>query len=171
MKFLQSLRKKYRGARVLILGLGLYANGSGITAAKFFLRLGARVIVSDLEAKKQFTAQIARLQKFARHYRVQKNLVFRFGVHADKDVRWANVIVQNPGVPDNATPVILARKLKKEITNDMRLFFDLTDNPILAVTGTRGKSTTTALLYDMVKRQYSRARLGGNIGVSPLSFI
>ncbi len=169
-KLFTNLQNQYQGKKVLVVGLGTRTAGSGGAAVKFFLRLGASVRVYEPNAGFANSPLIKHLNAFARRWRTPKP-VFHFCVHAHDDVRWADLVVQNPGVADTDSTLVWARKLRKEITNDVALFFNATTNPILAITGTRGKSTTTALLFAMIKRQYRRARLGGNIGVSPLSFV
>ncbi len=157
-----------RRPRILIFGLGSYKNGSGIAAARFFLSQGADVRVTDLKNESELVAQVCELKKLA----TAGQLEFILGEHREEDITWANTIVQNPSIPDRSPYLVTARKLGKVITNDLAIFLaKAKSNPVLGVTGTRGKSTTASLLYEMVKKSYPRAHLGGNIGVSPLSFL
>jgi UDP-N-acetylmuramoylalanine--D-glutamate ligase len=151
---------------VLILGLGGYAEGSGVAAALFCLKRGAKkVIVTDLRPAAELRATVRQL---AGKPRVELVL----GGHRLKDVRAADLVVKNPGVPEHSAYVKLAKKLKKPITNDIGLFLDAKPaGPVVAVTGTRGKTTTTTLIYEMVRRQHPRTWLGGNVGRSPLLFV
>lgn len=153
--------------KVLIFGLGSYKEGSGIAAARFFLQQGARVRVTDKKTERELVHQVCALKKFAKPGRLR----FVLGRHRTSDIRWSELIVQNPGTPDDSPYLQLARQLKKNITNDAAIFLELTKSPVLGVTGTRGKSTTTALLFEMVKRKFHGVKLGGNIGVSPLTFL
>jgi UDP-N-acetylmuramoylalanine--D-glutamate ligase len=150
--------------RVLILGLGQYAKGSGISAALFYARQGAEVRVTDQKKEKDIAANVQRLKKF-------KNVSFVLGQHRLKDVQWADVIVRNPRVRPNSPEMLLATKLGKRMESDITLFLKRCKCPIVGVTGTRGKSTTTTLIAEMLKRSGKRVWIGGNILVSPLTFV
>lgn len=152
----------YRGLRVLILGLGLYPKGSGAAAARFFVRAGARVTVTDRKTRKELGVAVSRL----------RGLPIRWilGHHRVEDVRTADLIVRNPGVRSDAPEIKLARRLKIPVVSDVSIFFRLCPAPIVGVTGTRGKSTTTALLAEMLRGTERRVFVGGNIQVSPLTF-
>jgi len=94
------------------------------------------------------------------------------GGHKKEDFETADWVVRNPDVPPSSPFLTIARKRKIPIDNDITLFFRTygTDK-VVGVTGTRGKSTTTALTHAMIKNQYPGAELGGNIGQSPLFFL
>lgn len=123
---------------VCILGLG--AHGGGVGAARFFARLGVPVIVSDLKTRRELAPSIAQLKRF-------KNIQYVLGRHPFHEMQKAALIVKNPGVP-NTSPVIRhARMQGKPITNDGALFLELAPRErIIGVTGTKGKTTTTALI-------------------------
>ncbi|MFC1597940.1 UDP-N-acetylmuramoyl-L-alanine--D-glutamate ligase [Patescibacteria group bacterium] len=154
------------GKIVLILGLGGYEKGSGVSAALFCLEQGAKkVIVTDAK-------EAGELTKTLRQLKGKRRVELVLGKHRLSDVRRAQLVVKNPGVPENIPAVRLAKKMKKTITNDIGLF--LAHKPpgeVIAVTGTRGKSTTTSLIYEMLRQQYGNVFLGGNIGESPLQFV
>src|SRR3989344_3698851 len=84
-----------------------------------------------------------------------------------EDLDRYDLIVRSPGVHFD--------KLKKadasKITSQTKLFFDLCPCEIIGVTGTKGKGTTSSLIYEMLKKQGFDAYLGGNIGVPPLDFL
>lgn len=145
------------------MGLGLYEEGSGISAVRFLLSSGAKVTVTDLKTKEQLADQIKRLGSLA------KKIKFVLGEHREADFRLADMVVRNPGVPKNSKYLKIARDRGIPIESDISLFFQLIDRKrIIAVTGTRGKSTTTTLLYEIIKAADPRAILGGNITKSPL---
>ncbi len=153
-----------KGKRVLILGLGQYPKGSGISAAVFAARAGAHVMVTDKKTEQALGANVKRLRRF-------KSVRFHFGGHRLADVRWADLIIRHQRVREASPDLRLARRLGKRIESAESLFFQLCPCPIIGVTGTRGKSTTTTLVYEMLQASGRRAWLGGNILISPLSFL
>ncbi|MBU1348708.1 UDP-N-acetylmuramoyl-L-alanine--D-glutamate ligase [Patescibacteria group bacterium] len=149
---------------VLILGLGQFEKGSGISAARYFLRQGATVRVTDHKTAKDLGTNVKALKTF-------KRVRFILGKHRLEDVRWADVVVRNPRVRATSPEMKLAIKLGKRIESDVTLFMDRCPCLIVGITGTRGKSTTTALIGEMLTRSGKRTWVGGNILVSPLTFL
>lgn len=145
------------------MGLGSYKEGSGISAALFFAKKGADVLVTDLRKKEELSAQIKKLEKFS-------NVKYVLGEHRENDFKNCDIVVKNPSIPKNSKFLKLARKSKANILNDWTLFMEEKDNEMVAVTGTRGKSTTTTLINEFLRTKY-RTHLCGNIGVSPLAII
>lgn len=146
------------------MGLGLYENGSGIAATKFLLSAGAKITITDLKTKAQLADQIKRLGPTA------KKVKFVLGEHRKADFINADLVVRNPGVPKSSAFLALARKNKIPIETDITLFLPMVERKrVLAVTGTRGKSTTTSWLYEMIKTKDQNAVLAGNIIKSPLA--
>lgn len=144
---------------VLVYGLGSYPQGSGTAAALYFAKQGRPVIVTDQKPAKQLNQTTLRLLRRYRHVR------FTLGKHLASDLKRAGLIVRNPGVQ---------RDFNKPTTNDVAIFlaalkerFGPGGVRVIGVTGTRGKSTTTALIGHMLQTPF----VGGNIGVSPLTFL
>lgn len=154
----------WKGKKVLILGLGQYAKGSGISAAVFLAQQGAILRVTDQKTENDLKANVTRLKRF-------KNIKFILGKHRDEDIRWADVIVRNPRVRPSSKEMILASKLGKPIESDITLFLEKCPCTVIGVTGTRGKSTTSTLIFEMLRTSGKRVWLGGNILVSPLTFL
>ncbi|HWR00064.1 MAG TPA: Mur ligase family protein, partial [Candidatus Methylomirabilis sp.] len=154
----------WNGRRVLILGLGQYPKGSGVSAALLFARLGARVTVTDLKTRKELTANVKRLSRY-------KNVRFVLGRHRLEDVRRAEIVVANPRVRPSSKELALAQRLGVPVTSDVALFLERCPAPVIAVTGTRGKSTTSSLIASIMSGAGKTAWLGGNILVSPLTFL
>lgn len=149
------------------MGLGIMPQGSGFSAAKFFAEQGAQVLVTDMKTRAQLKDNVNKLKKY-------KNLKFVLGKHRKQDFKEADLLVRNPGIKPNSVYLKIARKNKIPITNDVGLFLDYLDNKakVIGVTGTRGKSTTTTLIYEILKKKYKqKVWLGGNIGKSPLNFV
>ncbi len=149
---------------VLILGLGQYPHGSGIEAAVFFAEQGASLIVTDLKSKEDLKDNVRRLSKY-------KNIQFVFGEHRLKDIAWADVVVPNPRVRPDSQVFQEAVRLGKRIESDISLFLEQCPAPVIGVTGTRGKSTTSTLIAEMLKADGRTVHLGGNILISPLAFL
>lgn len=144
---------------VLIFGLGSYAHGSGTAAALYFAKQKVPVIVTDQKTAKQLNPTSLQL---LRRY---KNVRFTLGKHLASDIQQAGFIVRNPAVK---------RDFHKPTTNDVGIFLhELKERfgpggvTVIGVTGTRGKSTTTALIGHILQTPF----VGGNIGVSPLTFL
>ncbi len=82
-----------------------------------------------------------------------------------------DLIVRSPGVKPSVIQNSINNKQKSKITSQTKLFFDLCPSKIIGVTGTKGKGTTSSLIYEMLKKQSFDAYLGGNIGVPPFEFL
>ncbi|OGD31385.1 UDP-N-acetylmuramoylalanine--D-glutamate ligase [Candidatus Azambacteria bacterium RIFCSPHIGHO2_02_FULL_52_12] len=157
------MTSEFKNKKVLIMGLGSYRDGSGISAALFFAHAGADVLVNDIGPATAFTAQIKRLKKY-------RNVRFLFGKHRKTDFQTADYIIKNPAVPKNHPMLGAARKSGVPIHNDWSIFLSLKDNPVIGVTGTRGKTTVATLLNEFLKEHYATL-LCGNMGLSPLAII
>ena len=149
-----------KGKSVLIMGLGVF--GGGVDSAKFAARLAKKIIVTDEADEKKLADSIKELQKF-------KNIEFHIAGHNIEDFIEADVIIVNPAV-DEANPYIEAAKSKnKPITSQMEIFFQLCPAKIVAITGSNGKSTTTALTAHLLGNiKNGKVWLSGNIGNRPL---
>lgn len=151
---------------VLILGLGQYAKGSGVSAALYFAKQGDDVCVTDLKTEKELAGNVKQLKKF-------KNVRFALGKHDLKDVRWADLIVRGPRVRKDSPEMKEAAKREIETTSDIALFLSRCPAPVVGITGTRGKSTTTMMTYEIAvaSKRWRKVWLGGNILNSPLNFL
>jgi UDP-N-acetylmuramoylalanine--D-glutamate ligase len=149
-----------KGKSVTVMGLGVF--GGGIDTAKFAARYAKKVIVTDKGNEKKLADSIKELQPF-------KNVEFHIGGHLIADFTDSDIIIVNPAV-DEANPYIDAAKEKnKFITSQMEIFFQLCPAKIVAITGSNGKSTTTALTAHLLKNlKTANIWLSGNIGNRPL---
>jgi len=139
------------------MGLGL--NGGGLASARFLAERGALVTVTDLKDEGALADSIAALAGLPIRYVL--------GRHEMADFESADLVVKNPAVrPDS--PYLLAAKA---VETDLSLFLRLTKAPIVAVTGSKGKSTVSSAVYRGLAAAGGRAFLGGNIAVSPLGFL
>lgn len=159
----QNTRKRnmFFGSRVLIMGLGLH--GGGVGTAKFFCRQKAKVLVTDLKTKEQLKESINKLKSFP--------IKYVLGKHQEKDFINSDLIIKNPDVPNSSPYLKIAKHHNIPVESDISLFFKLSKAFIIGVTGTKGKSTTASLIYELLKPKYKRVFLAGNIGISPLELL
>lgn len=141
-----------------ILGLGLF--GGGVGAARYFAERGARVIVSDLRDETALRESIHALRDLP--------ITYRLGAHAPEDFAGADLVIVNPAVPPGAPALELAHRSGAQLDTAVNLLLRLCPAPVAAVTGTHGKSTTVALLGEMMKAAGRRTWVGGNLGGSLL---
>ncbi len=167
-------QRDYRGVRVLVMGLGSF--GGGLGAVKFFVSRGAIVTVTDTRPAEKLVESLAELRASLGERDVA-TIEFKLGGHADEDFRRADLIVVNPGIRRDHACLQIARAAGVPLTSEMNLFWQWNRAPVIAVTGSNGKSTTTALTHSIlshhVQRENSGRRcwLGGNIGISLLPLV
>ena len=147
----------FKGQKVTIMGLGLH--GGGIASARFFAKAGAEVTVTDLGVPEKLQSSVDKLSDL--------NIHFVLGEHREIDFSSADMVIKNPAVPAGSPFLKLARRIETDIS----IFLQLTENRIIAVTGSKGKSTTVSAVYHVMKKTYPGTKLGGNITVSPLTFL
>ena len=152
--------KNFKNLRVTIMGLGLH--GGGIGAVEFLAGEGAKVLVTDLKAPDRLASSLRRLAKY-------RDIKFILGQHRSEDFTKADLIIKNPAVNPQSRYLELARKNKIPIETDMGIFIELCPCPIIGVTGSKGKSTTAALVYKLFSSKIDKICLAGNIRVSVLS--
>ncbi len=157
-------KENWKGRKVLILGLGQYPKGSGISAAIFAAKKGADVIVTDQKTEEDLSDNVKTLRKFP-------NVQFHMGGHSLKDIEWAEMIFRNPRVRSTSPEMKLAMSLGIRVESDVSYFLQHCPARVVGITGTRGKSTTSALVAEILKASGKTVWLGGNILVSPLTFL
>lgn len=140
--------------------MGLGTLGGGLGTVKFLVKNKARVLVTDLKLKEELKDSLKKLSSFPIHYVL--------GRHRSKDFLTADLIIKNPAVPKNSPYLKLAQKNGIPIENDASLFFRFCPAPVIGVTGTKGKSTTVALLEKMLKRKGKKLVLVGHNRISVL---
>jgi UDP-N-acetylmuramoylalanine--D-glutamate ligase len=145
------------GLKVTVMGLGL--NGGGLASARFFAQHGAVVTVTDMKGEEALAASIAALAGLPIRYVL--------GRHELADFEGADLVVKNPAVkPDS--PYL---KTGAAVETDISVFLRLSNAPVIAITGSKGKSSVSSAIYHGLVHAGKKAFLGGNITVSPLSFI
>ncbi len=148
--------QNYKDKKVLILGLGL--NQGGVGSARFFAEAGAIVKVTDLKSAEILKESTDQLKKY--------DIEYTLGEHKYEDIDWADIIIRNPSLKPNNPYRIYAEKSGKTVETDMGIFLEFV-NPmnVIGITGTKGKSTTSTLIYEIlkvarVKKQESREEAG-----------
>lgn len=150
---------KYRGKKVLIVGFGL----SGVAVARYMGKQGARITVTDMKQRTEFTKAIDQT--------VDLKIEFEFGRHSSKYFLGADLIVVSPGVPLNIKPLEEAREKGIPITSEVDLAAGALKEPLVAITGTNGKTTTTVLVGEIFKAEGRPVYVGGNVGKPLLDYV
>jgi UDP-N-acetylmuramoylalanine--D-glutamate ligase len=159
---------QFKGKKITIMGLGILGRGLGYT--KFLAECGADLIVTDLKTKEQLATSVKDLNKFS-------NIKFVLGEHRLQDFKDRDMIIKNPGVPFDSIYIKEAQKNNVPIEMDVSLFAKCAPEVVLiGVTGTRGKSMTTALIYEILKQNEKflkrKVYIGGNVrGVATLPLL
>lgn len=146
------------GRRVTVLGLGRF--GGGVAVTRFLAGQGARVTVTDLADESVLSDSLNAVADLTLEG------VF-LGEHPDAAFRDCEVVVVNPGIPPNADVWQRVPRVSL-ITSELEMFVHRCPAPVVAVTGSNGKSTTAALIHHLLMECGQRSWLGGNIGVSLL---
>lgn len=155
----------FDGQRVTVMGLGRFGGGVGV--ARFLAAEGADVLMTDLQTEDRLRPAIAELQPL-----IDAGVVaLRLGEHNVSDFTDTDLVIANPAVakPWENRFLRAASAAGVPITTEMRLLIERLDrNRIIGVTGSAGKSTTTAMIHHALTALGRRAHLGGNIGGSLL---
>jgi len=149
----------------LIMGLGLH--GGGLESARFMRSRGASLTVTDLRDEKILLPVIEQLDTACAEYG-QEKIRYILGRHEIEDFKNADIVIKNPAVRPDSPFLQVAKKTETDIS----LFLSELKAKLFAVTGSKGKSSTASALFWILGKSLScKTFLGGNITVSPLSFI
>ena len=173
------LRKieNFQDAVVTVMGLGRYKQGSGLGAAKWLIRHGAQTIITDLKDETELEESMDLVMEWYHKYREMYpdrtiyTPLFVLGEHREEDFTEVDCVVQNPGVPSESEFIVAAKQSGVSIESDVSIFFRYCPYSIVAVTGTKGKTTTTKMIGTMFESQDDRTIVAGNIKVSPLEYL
>ncbi len=141
------------GKKVTVVGMGL----SGVAAVRLLHREGAQLSITDDRTEEDLREATKKLEDVEIDYRLG-------GIDSDLLLR-SDLIVISPGVPSGLSPIEMARKAGVEIISYVELANSFCDAPLIAVTGTNGKTTTTALACEMAVSGGMRAVAAGNIEI------
>ncbi|MDP2212180.1 MAG: UDP-N-acetylmuramoyl-L-alanine--D-glutamate ligase [Candidatus Aquicultor sp.] len=143
--------------RVLVIGLGR----SGKAAALKLKGLGASVLASDVSTADEMSALAQELRA--------GGIDVELGAQDDSLLTGVDLVVVSPGVPSRVPLLLAARNLGLPVWSEIELAYRLTDKPIIAITGTNGKTTTTTLIGEVFDAAGHSAAVGGNIGTPLVS--
>jgi UDP-N-acetylmuramoylalanine--D-glutamate ligase len=145
------------GKRVLVVGLGK----SGVASALFLKKHGAKVSVSDTKSGDELHNEIPLL--------LDHGIDVETGGHGERTFRGQDLIVVSPGVPVDAPPLVQARSLGENVIGEIELAARFLPGPIVAITGSNGKTTTTTLTGEIMTAAGFPTLVGGNIGTPAIS--
>ena len=155
-----SLRLKFSGKKVLVVGLGI----SGIWTARWLKKQGAVVTVSEIKPETELNPNACK--------EVQAlGIELEAGGHQKSTFLNTELIVLSPGVHNDIELLGAARMMNIPITGELELASRLTDTPMIAVTGTNGKSSVTAFLGSLLENANLKVFVGGNIGTPLMAYI
>ena len=143
-----------RGKRAVVMGLGLFSGG--VEAARWLAARGARVLVTDMKDAAALAPSVKALEGTGAE--------FRLGGHDPADFDAADVVVASPAVPIDHPLLLRAGARGARLETEVGLFLRSCPARVSAVTGSNGKSTTSALAGAMLAAAGRRHHLGGNIG-------
>jgi UDP-N-acetylmuramoylalanine--D-glutamate ligase len=148
-----------KGKKVLVVGLGK----SGLAAALFLRHKGAQVTVSDVRSAEALARDIPAL--------LEEGIMVEAGGHGLLTFRRQDLIVVSPGVPLETPELVQAQSFGRPVIGELELAARFLQGSILAVTGSNGKTTTTALLGEILASSGHPTLVGGNIGVPVVDLI
>jgi UDP-N-acetylmuramoylalanine--D-glutamate ligase len=147
------IRLELRGKRVLIVGAGQ----SGTAVAGFLAGKGARIVLADTRRNEEFGGQLDYLQAGG------VDLVL--GRYPDAVGQNFDLVVMSPGVPLNIQPVRQAEEAGIPVIGELELAYRYARAPVVAITGTNGKTTTTTIIGEIFRDAGYRVLVAGNIGL------
>lgn len=167
----------FQGKNITIMGLGLLGRGLGI--AQFLFECGANLTITDLKSEEELKKSVTVLKNLVRKkdFLHKHKIRFVFGGHKLEDFRNKDYIIKSAGVPIDSPYIEEAKKNKIPIEMDVSFFAKLSPKTkIIGVTGTRGKSMTTTLIYEILKKNEDflnkKVYIGGNIkGIATLPIL
>ena len=149
----------FEGARVTVVGLGI----EGIDLVRFLTKAGARVTVSDARSPDTLTDALAAIE--------DTGATLSLGANRVEDTIHADTVYASQGVPQELPALAEARRAGVPISSMTDLFLQLCPAPVAAVTGSSGKTTTTALVGAMLEASGQDYVVGGNIGIGLLGLL
>lgn len=161
---------RLEGARVTVMGLGRFGGGLGVT--RFLLARGSRITLTDTADESQLRTALDQLRAHEAPHLDSGALTLRLGAHDHADFADADLVVANPAVGQPWLNPFLrtAETAGVPLTTEIELTIASLppDCPVVGVTGSAGKSTTSAMIAHALRATHRRAHLGGNIGGSLL---
>lgn len=156
---LRAFKAEIKDKKVAVLGIGI----SNTPLIKYLANLGVDVTAFDKSDRNKLGVAAKELEELG--------VALSLGADYLKSLRGFDVVFRTPGMRFDIPELVKAREEGAKITSEMEVFFELCPAPIIAVTGSDGKTTTTSLIYNMLKEEGYTCWLGGNIGNPLLSRI
>lgn len=153
------MSRDFKGKRVTVLGLGVLSGG--VASARYFAARGADVTVTDLQSAPALRKSIDALAQWPVRYVL--------GEHREEDITGADLVVVGPAVLDDSPFLRLARDRGVPLTTEMNLVFETCRRPVIGITGSNGKTTTTRLVGTLHQAVDPETLVGGNIGRAVLN--
>ena len=138
--------------KILVVGLAR----TGVAVARFLVLQGARVTVTDMREEEELSESLQALADL--------DIDFELGCHVPYSFLMADLIVVSPGVPMDIKPLAMARSQRRSVVSEVELASWFIDAPMIAITGTNGKTTTTTLTGEIFRACGCTTFVGGNIG-------
>lgn len=148
-----------KNKHILVVGLGK----SGLSVVRYLVREGAQVTVSDMKKEADLDPGAVREMKTL-------GVALETGRHTRGAFVHAERIIVSPGVPLDLAPLAAAKEKGIPVTGEMDLAVQIMDTPIVAVTGTNGKSTVTAFLGALLQNAGHKVFVGGNLGTPLIEY-
>jgi UDP-N-acetylmuramoylalanine--D-glutamate ligase len=145
--------------RVTILGLGV----EGFDLASYLSRHGADVTVSDAKTPEKLGSRVVDVERLGVH--------LSLGQNDPRAISEADALFVSQGVPLDLPPLVAARERGVPLASMVSLFLELCTGPVVGITGSSGKTTTTALVAEMFRADERPVFVGGNIGIGLLEDI
>jgi UDP-N-acetylmuramoylalanine--D-glutamate ligase len=148
-----------KNKKVLVVGLAR----TGLAVARFLKNRGAQVTATDLKEKDELgsCAQEA----------ITMGISLKLGAHKTESFTGSDLVVLSPGVPHTITPIKAASRAGITVIGEVELASRYIKEPIVAITGTNGKTTTTSLIGEMLKASGCSVFVGGNIGAPLINYL
>lgn len=139
----------FSGKKITVMGIGLH--GGAIETIKWLIKNGAKVVATDINKKENLLPSLEKLKDL-------KNLKIIIGQHRSEDFSRVDMVVKNPAVPWNNKYIKIAKENNIPVETDSSLFFKYCpSDKIIGITGTKGKTTTSLLIYEIIKAAGKRA--------------
>ncbi|MBP2662365.1 MAG: murD [Firmicutes bacterium] len=145
---------EFANKKIVVLGAGI----SGISVARILQQLGASVVVSDAKPIEQFEQDFTELQA--------SGVGLALGNQNEELLEGIDYLVVSPGISIYIPLVSAARKRGISVISEVEVAYRLSEAPMIAITGTNGKTTTTTMVGEMLKTTGRQIGVGGNIGAA-----
>jgi UDP-N-acetylmuramoylalanine--D-glutamate ligase len=149
----------FKGKKIVVIGMGK----TGIAVAGFLGKQGAKIVVTDEKSPDQWGVEFEKIA-------VEKWLEIG-DYHNAVVIEGAKMVVPSPGIPPNNKLLVEALKKNISIVSEIELASWFIKVPIIAVTGTNGKTTTTTLLGKILQSSGKKVFVGGNIGNPLIEYV